>query len=344
MRKLFFLLAAFITMAASPIVDSYYANPGTLEYHIDFETLTADEVNAYAVRLAQNASLLTVEQIELQIKGVKFFLNIVLPAGVFEGQSNMEGDNTSDGTVATTAEVRAFTFYKPNDTTATDNGRIESIVFGRNNNWRTSQLTSAGPEMGFSKSWSAAHSIPCVILKFSLGGTSLVDDGTVTSVGNWQIDTNPANGPPLYKIGRNNFIIPAITKLQARGIYLNIAAVVWMQGEADANDGTGYKAARYENELKRLIDKTITDLSRYDAIQGIKPIITRIHNNFSPARPYQNEIRTAQQNVAAYYNMSYINSDSYELRSDFIHFTKTSQGTHGADIYTLFNALVPGVN
>ncbi len=79
-----------------------------------------------------------------------------------------------------------------------------------------------------------------------------------------------------------------------------------MQGEADAL--TLARATAYETTLIAMIDKLVTDLTPYNVLSpNFKPIISRIHQSFTPARTYQNNIRTALVNVANHYSGYWIN-------------------------------------
>ena len=112
----------------------------------------------------------------------------------------------------------------------------------------------------------------------------------------------------------NNFIIPCINLAKQNNIELDILAIHWMQGEGDAQSIT--RALEYEAKAIQMFDAIKTTLLPYNVLNvNYKPIITRIHNNFSPALIRQNEIRTAHANLATYYNSYMIDSDAFGLQN-----------------------------
>ncbi len=264
----------------------------------------------------------------------------ILNGILMKGQSNEEGgDNTGSAVIGTTQLQKALIYYKPNDNSSTDNGSMQSLMSSINNIWRPATVGAVvGPESGFGKSWSDEHIDPIIILKYGYGGSGLVDAGAALPNGCWQIDS--VNAQPHYRLSVDNFDIPALKKLKAAGYLVNIKALHWCQGEAEANDVTG-KYLTYQYELTRLINQVNIDLAPYIANPGgIKLIITRIHNNFSPARPFQNEVRAAQVATASALNMPYIDSDAYAVASDFVHWTKIAQNQHGIDVYNIYKTLL----
>lgn len=253
------------------------------------------------------------------------------------GQSNMAGGDTAAGSpdsTYTSVQPNTWIFYKPNDYSSSLNGSIQQLLYNFNNSWRTTDLPSNGPEVSIGYTYYMATGRPLLIIKYAYGGSALVDPGVSYVNGIWQWDADPSHtsGLPHYNIMMNNFVIPALYKAKANGIIVNLKAFVWCQGETDA--GNAIMAAGYESALTSLFNKFNTDISPY----GIKSpnfnfIISRTHNNFSPARPYQNNIRTAQQNVATAFGCPIINTDGYGLNADFIHFTRAAQASnHGIDI------------
>lgn len=265
----------------------------------------------------------------------------VIPTIIMAGQSNMEGDTSASPDADIQNNNRALIFVKPNDASSTDNGWISRLQWGTNNNWRTATRPDASPELSFAKAFTDANAGEVCIIKYAYGGSALVDDGASYVHGLWQVDANPANvnGLPHYSNMVNNFVIPCVNKARAGGVDLDLVAFSWCQGETDATSlarSSGYQAA-----LIALINQLRTDLSSYRATSRvIQPIITRIHDNFSPPRTYQNEIRTALQNVAANFGQTVIDSDGYALEADNIHWTAAGQRSHGEAIYTKFAQLL----
>jgi hypothetical protein len=248
------------------------------------------------------------------------------------GQSNEEGGgDTSIDTAYQNSQPNTYIFYKP-DNTSTNNGKLQKYHWGVNSNYRTQFYAS--PDCSIGIKYHELTGKPLLIIKYALGGSAMVDDGvTTTAAGIWQIDANStrAGGLLHYNIALNNFIIPCINFCKANNIKLNILATNWCQGETDST--TLLRATNYESELIRLFDALQTALIPYDVLSpNYKPLITRIHNNFTPGtRPYLSTVRTALENVATHYGGQWINTDAYSLVADLTHWDKTGQQTHGID-------------
>lgn len=279
---------------------------------------------------------------------LKSYLNEVaidyLPIIVMAGQSNMEGENDGTTNISspyTGALSNAKIYYK-NTTSGTTNGAIQTLQYGTNNNWRTDHLNDVGPEIGLGYHLPILLSHQIGIIKYSLGGSVLCDDGvSVRSAGLWDVNGSASRAGSFglhFPILVNNFVKPAIQKFIEAGYTPKIIAFSWCQGEGDAT--FLYGAQHYEERLTELLDEF------KNQIRGVEPnvdtmhvVISRIHNNFSPARTYQNEIRTALVNVATnYLNGHWINTDSYPTRTDdnFTHWTRQAQAAnHGQDIANL---------
>ena len=252
------------------------------------------------------------------------------------GQSNTAGGGTN-GTHSTIYQGyhKSYIFYKP-DASSTNNGVLQNYRHTINNNYNSSWLNLVVPQTSLSYQYFIDKGEPLLIIKYAYPGSCLVDDGTVCVSGLWQVDANATNANNLqhYQIAMNNFIIPCINLAKQRNIELDILALHWMQGEGDAQSIN--RASLYEVKAKQLFDAIKTDLLPYNVLNAnYKPIITRIHNNFSPALIRQSEIRTAHANLASYYNSFMINSDAYGLQSDNVHYNNLGQEQHGLDINTI---------
>lgn len=259
-----------------------------------------------------------------------------LDAGIFFGQSNEEGGDPASVPDSTYLgfQDKVYTFYKPDDITTTNNGRIQQYRFGVNSDYRTSNLSSAGPDISIGYSYVQSTGKPFLIIKYALGGSILVDDGTTTrAAGIWQVGANATRANNLVHsiIAMESFVIPCILQCKARGIKLNIKAGFWCQGEADSTNLIC--ATNYQAKLIELWDYFIATLEPYGVLaNNFKPVITRIHNNFNPGtRPYLNEVRTALVNVADHYNSYWLDSDSYPVAADRTHWTAQGQQLHGID-------------
>lgn len=258
------------------------------------------------------------------------------------GQSNAEGYNPTGSNTATYLGTQPNTkiFYKKNDASSTNNGTWQQFCQGVNNNWVDTSLPYCGPDISLGYSYYQQTGRELWIIKYAYNGAALVDDGALYTYGLFQWDANPANcnGLPHYSNMINNFVIPAIIKARANGVDLNIKAIHSMQGEASTNYAA--RAAAYESTYISMVNRVMLDLASYNVLSPtFKPIVSRIHNGFSPARPYQNEIRTALTNVATYYGSPWIDTDAYAREADNVHFTKLAQETHGIAIATALAAM-----
>ena len=255
-------------------------------------------------------------------KKVKVFL--------FMGQSNEDGStNSTPHSAEYLGYLNSFIFFKP-DNTATNNGEFNSYKWGVNNNTQGLPFYVC-PQTSFGKYMYDQTGETVMMIKYSKGGSCLVDRGSAYASGNWEINANPANGTKHYDVAVNNFFIPAIQLLKKRQIDFEIVGAFWCQGESDSIFED--LANNYQSKLIELFDKLIEDLTPYNVLaQNFKPIITRIHNNFTPGtRPYLNTVRTALVNVANHYNSFWVNSDSYPVIADNTHWNNIGQEQHGID-------------
>lgn len=244
--------------------------------------------------------------------------NIGTPSSVYSGNQN----NTN-------------IFFKNDDYSSANNGGWQNYFFTKNNNHAASLINYAGPDLSIGKEYYTQTGRDLWIIKYAWNGSALVDFGSPYVSGFWQWDANPANcnGLPHYDIMINNFVIPAIFKARANGIDLNVKAFSWCQGESEALDSGGTSSyLTYESVLISMIDKMILDLTPYGVLSAnFKPIISRIN---VPLRPFRTQVRAAQVNVANHYSAPWINTDSYPLLADNVHYTMSGQEQHGIDIAT----------
>jgi hypothetical protein len=253
---------------------------------------------------------------------------------VINGQSNEESSsNVGSPKAEYLNQPKVIMFHKVNDPGSTDNGRLETLLYGRNQAWRTLALGYNGPELAFGYKYVQETGRRVLIIKYAYSGSAMVDDGSVFANGLWQWDANPANcnGLPHYSNMMNNFVIPGILKAQAAGFNVNLKAM--LPGVCESDAVSAVRSAAFQTTLISFIDKFIEDVEPYGVLSpNFTPIIKRLHNNFSPARAYQDVIRTAQENVAAHYNTTYIDTDSYPLLPDLIHWTRDGEGS-GEQMY-----------
>lgn len=153
------------------------------------------------------------------------------------------------------------------------------------------------------------------ILQVTEGGTGLASDILNKD---WNINTEDEQ----YQLLKNKLVNSRLSALKQKKI-LRYKAVVWMQGESDAEDST--KAANYEANLTDLINQFRTDTGI-----DVPWIVGRIQNY---GATYTSQVRDAQVNVAnTVTNVEWINTDSYTLR-DYVHFDADGQIQFGFDTF-----------
>jgi len=160
-----------------------------------------------------------------------------------------------------------------------------------------------GPEISFGRRIREIETgVHHAIIKVAYGGTDLVRDwcpGSRDGLGCYARMMETAN--------------EALQSLPSS----HMAALVWMQGEADAMDEA--KADAYEDNLLRFIEKLRGDLTAPD----LRVIVGRIH--LAPALRFPERVRQAQTRVAeADPLVSLADTDDLTL-SDQIHFDTASQ-------------------
>jgi len=128
-----------------------------------------------------------------------------------------------------------------------------------------------GPEMGFSREWRKQVKTPLAIIKVAFSGTSLEED--------WN-PKNPGEGGACYRalIEESK---AAVAAARERGIRLQPRALVWVQGESDANAAA---APLYENALGEMLAHLRQDLETPElfALLGVN---TRFGNGKNPHVP-----------------------------------------------------------
>jgi hypothetical protein len=145
--------------------------------------------------------------------------SIPLPIVILAGQSNMEGgDKTNPVPIPFNGTVNnCLVFYKPTSSNV-NNGRVQTLKFGTNNNWRT-PTTRYGPEMGLGRYMADSFHKQIGIIKYAYAGSMLVDHGLFPN-GHWQINavhnTTIKHYARLLKILLNR----GLTALGQKGISL----------------------------------------------------------------------------------------------------------------------------
>ena len=246
-------------------------------------------------------------------------------------QSNENGSVPGPHNAPYTSFLPGYTFYKP-DISSTNNGQFVNFRHGINNNY--------GAVTNYVQPWASClyrfyelTNEPLAIIKHAHNGAGIVDNGSSYVNGIWQWNANSANvnGLPHYDIFLNNILIPAFQKAREARFELDPIALGTTCGETDSGDL--FRATNFQNVFIETFERLKTDLAPYvDLRDTFRPLITRVHNNFTPGtRPYLSQIRQAQENIAAFYGVPFINADAYPVAADNTHYTIAAQETHGID-------------
>ncbi len=211
------------------------------------------------------------------------------------GQSNMQGNN------ALLSQL-PLALQPPQDDVLLYSGTNSAAFFG---SLQVGAGNNFGPEISFGRTIADGRPYDrfCLI-KFAQGATSL------------HTSWDPASGSVYTEFRRTvTYGLEALTKA---GHTYEIVGMCWTQGENDVQDFR--TTAQYEADLNEFIADIRT---RYGA--GVKFFISRLSDNqtWRPASQV-NEIRTAQDNVAATDPLSYlIDTDGFDMRADNLHFEET---------------------
>lgn len=218
-------------------------------------------------------------------------------------------------------------------------GTFPNLQWGVNNKWRA--VNGCGPELGIAHHLYTDYGVEnLVILKIALGGSPMVDDGTVSAVGLWQKNPNPANvsGYGWCNIALFNFIVPAILKLINDGEDPYLLALGGSQGEADSV--TQFRAENWYPKAVEMISYWFEVLNMIGCDTS-RAIVThaKLWDGYNPGtRPYLSTVQAAQQALCDYFGGVCIkNANSWTYNVDNTHPTWQSQcADHGktvADIW-----------
>lgn len=211
------------------------------------------------------------------------------------GQSNMQGNNAKLGELP--PRLRSA-----QDDVLMYSGTNSQATFG---SLQVGAGNAFGPEISFGRTLADGRPDDrfCLI-KYAQGATNLHKD--------W----DPATGTVYAEFKRTvAYGLEALTKA---GHSYEIVGMCWTQGENDAQDMR--TAAEYQADLSEFI----ADIRAcYGA--GLKFFISRLSTKQTRIPASQiSEIRTAQENVADNDPLAYlIDTDSFELRIDNLHFEET---------------------
>jgi Domain of unknown function (DUF4347)/Carbohydrate esterase, sialic acid-specific acetylesterase len=217
------------------------------------------------------------------------------------GQSNMSGvgSSGSDLTGAYASPLPEVRIWKNGSYVALKNG------FSKNDG----KGTGFGAEIGFGFALEAARkngtakTEEIYLVKNALGSTSLEVDWNINGNNN-QYDKFTAS------------VDSALANLRKAGLGYKVEAMLWMQGESDADIAT--RANNYASNLTNLIGDV---RSRYGSATDF--VIGRLHEELDPVRYlYDDIVRNAQTSVAnADPRNRWINTDRLAVGADSKHFT-----------------------
>lgn len=162
-----------------------------------------------------------------------------------------------------------------------------------------------GPEIGLTRELRARGGKPLAIVKVAFSGTGIVTD--------WHPDdAGPAGSCYRALLEETKAAIAAATE---KGITLHLRALVWVQGENDANAGA---APKYEKNLAHLLERLRADLAAPELIALIG-VNTRFGDGKNPNMPV---VVAAQKAVAEKDRRSvYVDTEGAETLPPNTHFT-----------------------
>ena len=134
-----------------------------------------------------------------------------------------------------------------------------------------------GPEIGFAREWRAKGGKPLAIVKVAFSGTGM------------RTDWNPADAGPAGACYRA--LVGETKAAKERGITLRLRALLWVQGESDANAAD---AANYEKNLGAMLAALRKDLDASQLV-ALLAVNTRFGNDKNPFMP---QVIAAQQALA----------------------------------------------
>jgi len=241
---------------------------------------------------------------------------------VFAGQSNMRG------TVGL-ADVPVHLQTADSGIKIWTGAAFETMEVGVNsgNNNGDGTAENWGPEAEFAYQHRQANPGETIyIVKVAQGGTGLALDGGGA-------DWNVASASDLWDdlTGHVAAALAAVTDLY-------VAAMFWFQGEADAKIEADANA--YADNLDDLVTAARSEFSAPD----MKFIAGRIHDTLPIGTyPYKATVRSAQQAFQSTSECYTIDTDSFSIGGDNVHFTATGFVSVGDSFYTTYatDAVLP---
>ncbi len=185
-----------------------------------------------------------------------------------------------------------------------------------------------GPELSFARDMSEQLGEPVAVIKVSYSGTSLWH--------RWMPLPNSAYPTAL------NDIYPlalaktqtAIAQLADAGLAPELAGMLWVQGEGDAN--YEWSGMAYDDNLLTLVAAVRADLNAPD----MPFVYNQLHVNV--ARNYPALVRESQANAELIgVNMHMVNIDDLSLNVDSVHFPALTQIALGGRFADVFETPAP---
>lgn len=283
-------------------------NAGTFNIHSDINELEIySGIPSAAQKIARRTAFATQYAISLSSKPLA-------RCYLFAGQSNGVGEAKIsevgppyNGTIANAKIWNQGTSTFDNLTAGTTNQALDSTTFG--------------PEMSFMNAITGFFPTETIYL-------------IKTTVVNTDLATNWAASPSSPGVRYSNMQINvrlAMANLRAAGLEPNIDAVVWMQGENDAEDST--RSSAYQANLINFVTDIRNFLGGYATI-NFPFIIMQLGAITNVGFPYTSTVQTAQTYVGnntdgTTPNCVLITSTDLGLNVDGLHFNGPAQVTLG---------------
>jgi Domain of unknown function (DUF4347)/Carbohydrate esterase, sialic acid-specific acetylesterase/Cadherin domain len=262
-----------------------YERPGSVTGS-NVYNVTVARVDSAGVASSQAISVSVTNQVSVYLLG---------------GQSNMSGvgSSGSDLSGAYASPLPEVRIWKNGSYVALKNGFSKNDGSG----------TGFGAEIGFGFALEAArkngtaNTEEIYLVKNALGSTSLYQEWNINGNNN-QYDSFTAS------------VDSALASLRNAGLGYKVEAMLWMQGESDAD--IAIRANSYAENLTNLIGDV---RSRYGSATDF--VIGRLHEELDPVRYlYDDIVRNAQTSVAnADPRNRWINTDRLAVGADSKHFT-----------------------
>jgi hypothetical protein len=163
-----------------------------------------------------------------------------------------------------------------------------------------------GPEIGLARTLASREAKPLAILKTAFSGTSVAGDWNIERTGEAQ---------NCYRAMLEESKL-AMESARQRGVELRVRALVWVQGESDAN---AKDAPAYEPNLTRMLEKLRADLNAPEMI-----LLLGVNTRFGNGKnSYMPEVIEAQKSVASHLSRArYVDTEGAEtLPPSHTHFT-----------------------